>query len=293
MEIQQLHYFIKTAEVLHFTKAAELSFVTQSALSQQIKKLEEELGMPLFLRSGKKVQLTEAGNIFLEHAKRIVDDVVSGKQVIDDLNNMIGGELRIGVTYIFGLLILPVVQSFAKTYPDLKIIIEHGVTQQLEQKLVKNQLDLVLGISGNEIGVAVKKIPLFSSKLVLAVAKNNPLAELENIAFNKLVDLPLVLPSRGFSSRGFLDDLFEKRNLKPKISIELNAIHSLLQIIENSDWVTVVNEKALKGWESIKAINFEDVHTERESFILTIDNAYQKKAVKLFIEAFSAHFKSI
>lgn len=54
MEIQQLNYFINTAEVLHFTKASELSFVTQSALSQQIKKLEEELGMPLFLRTGKK-----------------------------------------------------------------------------------------------------------------------------------------------------------------------------------------------------------------------------------------------
>lgn len=293
MEIQQLRYFIKTAEVLHFTKAAELCFVTQSGLSQQIKKLEEELGMPLFFRVGKRVQLTEAGRIFLQHAKRIVDDVVSGKQAIDDLNNLIGGELRIGVTYIFGLLIVPVVQSFAKMYPELKIIIENGVTEQLEQKLVQNQLDLVLGISGNEIDVAVRKVPLFSSKLVLAVAKSNPLALLESIPFKRLEEFALILPSKGFSSRGFIDNLFEELNMKPKISIELNAIHSLLQIVESGDWVTVLNEKALKGWENIKAVDFEGVQTERESFILTMDNAYQKKAVNLFIEAFRVYFISI
>ena len=101
MEIYQLQYFIKTAEVLHFTKAAELCFVTQSGLSQQIKKLEEELGMPLFKRIGKKVQLTEAGSVFLIHAKQVLENVENGKQAIEDLNEMIGGELRIGVTYIF------------------------------------------------------------------------------------------------------------------------------------------------------------------------------------------------
>src|SRR4051794_8102649 len=121
MEIYQLEYFIKTAEVLHFTKAAELCFVTQSGLSQQIKKLEEELGMPLFVRIGKKVQLTEAGSVFLIHAKLIIENVQSGKQAIDDLIQMIGGELRIGVTYIFGFLVLPVVDLFAKTFPHVKI----------------------------------------------------------------------------------------------------------------------------------------------------------------------------
>ena len=97
---------MKLAEVLHFTQAAEACYVTQSGLSQQIKKLEDELGMALFLRIGKKVQLTEAGAIFLHHAKRILDDVDIGKQAIDDLNELIGGELKIGVTYVFGLLVL-------------------------------------------------------------------------------------------------------------------------------------------------------------------------------------------
>ncbi|MEG0850538.1 LysR substrate-binding domain-containing protein [Flavobacterium plurextorum] len=285
MEIYQLEYFIKTAEVLHFTKAAELCFVTQSGLSQQIKKLEEELGMPLFKRIGKKVQLTEAGSVFLIHAKKVVENVENGKQAIEDLNEMIGGELRLGVTYIFGLLILPVINAFAKTYQNLKIVVEYGTTEALEQKLLTNELDLVLVISSHEIELPIQKVPLFTSNMVMAVSKSHSLASLDKIAFKKIEDVPLILPGKGSNSREYVEVLFKKYNMKPKISIELNSIHALLQMVENSDWATIVAEKALKGWDNLKAIQITGVVTKRESYMLTI-GGYQKKAVKLFMEEF-------
>lgn len=285
MEIYQLQYFIKTAEVLHFTKAAELCFVTQSGLSQQIKKLEEELGLPLFKRIGKKVQLTEAGSVFLIHAKKVVENVENGKQAIEDLNEMIGGELRIGVTYIFGLLILPIVQAFAKQYQNLKIIVEYGTTEALEQKLLNNALDVVLVISSHPIEPPIQKVPLFISNMVMAVSKTHPLAHLDKIAFKKMDEIELVLPGKGSNSREFVEELFQKFNMTPKISIELHSIHALLQMVENSDWATIVAEKALKGWDQLKAIQITGVATKRESFMLTI-GGYQKKAVKLFMEEF-------
>ena len=285
MEIYQLQYFIKTAEVLHFTKAAELCFVTQSGLSQQIKKLEEELGMPLFKRIGKKVQLTEAGSVFLIHARKVVENVENGKQAIEDLNEMIGGELRIGVTYIFGLLILPVINTFAKQYPNLKIVVEYGTTEVLEQKLLTNELDLVLVISSHEINIPVEKVPLFTSQMVLVVSKIHSLAALDKIAFRKIEEIPLVLPGKGSNSREFVEELFAKNKMRPKISIELNSIHALLQMVQDSDWATIVAEKALKGWDDLKAIQITGVPTKRESFMLTL-GGYQKKAVKLFMEEF-------
>lgn len=285
MELYQLEYFIKTAEVLHFTKAAELCFVTQSGLSQQIKKLEEELGMPLFVRIGKKVQLTEAGSVFLIHAKKVVENVENGKQAIEDLNEMIGGELRIGVTYIFGLLILPVINAFAKTYQHLKIVVEYGTTEALEQKLIHNELDLVLVISSHEIGPSIQKVPLFTSHMVMAVSKSHSLATLDKIAFKKIEEIPLVLPGKGSNSREFVEELFAKNKMKPKISIELNSIHALLQMVQDSDWATIVAEKALKGWDDLRAIQITGVATRRDSFMLTMDG-YQKKAVKLFMEEF-------
>ncbi|KRD63094.1 LysR family transcriptional regulator [Flavobacterium sp. Root935] len=285
MEIYQLQYFIKTAEVLHFTKAAELCFVTQSGLSQQIKKLEEELGMPLFKRIGKKVQLTEAGAVFLIHAKKVVENVENGKQAIEDLNEMIGGELRIGVTYIFGLLILPVVNAFAKKYQNLKIIVEYGTTEVLEQKLLDNELDLVFVISSHEIEMPIQKVPLFTSNMVMVVSKNHALAHLDKIAFKKIEEIPLILPGKGSNSREYVEELFKKFNMKPKISIELQSIHALLQMVENSDWATIVAEMALKDWDDLKAIQITGVVTKRDSYMLTL-GSYQKKAVKLFMEEF-------
>lgn len=285
MEIYQLQYFIKTAEVLHFTKAAELCFVTQSGLSQQIKKLEEELGLPLFKRIGKKVQLTEAGSVFLIHAKKVVENVENGKQAIEDLNEMIGGELRIGVTYIFGLLILPVVNAFAKKYQNLKIIVEYGTTEVLEQKLLDNELDLVFVISSHEIEMPIQKVPLFTSNMVMVVSKNHALANLDKIAFKKIEDIPLILPGKGSNSREYVEELFKKFNMKPKISIELQSIHALLQMVENSDWATIVAEMALKDWDSLQAIQITGVSTKRDSYMLTM-GGYQKKAVKLFMEEF-------
>ena len=283
MEIYQLQYFIKTAEVLHFTKAAELCFVTQSGLSQQIKKLEEELGLPLFKRIGKKVQLTEAGSVFLVHAKKVVENIENGKQAIEDLNEMIGGELRIGVTYIFGLLILPIVHAFAKQYQNLKIVVEYGTTEALEQKLLNNALDVVLVISSHPIEAPIQKVPLFISNMVMAVSKTHPLAHLDKIAFKKMDEIELVLPGKGSNSREFVEELFQKFNMTPKISIELHSIHALLQMVENSDWATIVAEKALKGWDQLKSIQIIGVATKRESFMLPI-GGYQKKAVKLFME---------
>lgn len=285
MEIYQLEYFIKTAEVLHFTKAAELCFVTQSGLSQQIKKLEEELGMPLFKRIGKKVQLTEAGSVFLIHAKKVVENVENGKQAIEDLNEMIGGELRIGVTYIFGFLILPVVNAFAKTYKNLRIIVEYGTTEALEQKLMTNELDLALVISSHAIELPIQKVPLFTSNMVMAVSKSHSLAALDKIPFKKIEDVALILPGKGSNSREYVEILFVKHHMKPKIAIELNSIHALLQMVENSDWATIVAEKALKGWDDLKAIQITGVVTKRDSYMLTI-GGYQKKAVKLFMEEF-------
>jgi len=98
MELRQLQYFVKAAETMNFTEAASAVFITQSTLSQQIKQLEEELGMLLFDRIGKHVRITEAGHVFLTHAQKILREVQKGKQAISELNNAATGELNIGVS---------------------------------------------------------------------------------------------------------------------------------------------------------------------------------------------------
>ena len=116
MELRQLKYFVKVAELLSFSKAAKALFITQSTLSQQIKQLEDELDMALFFRNNHKVSLTEAGETFLEGAKKTLAEADDNKAKILDLAQGHRGVLNIGVTYSFGSILTESVLAFTKYF---------------------------------------------------------------------------------------------------------------------------------------------------------------------------------
>jgi len=258
MEFRQLNYFIKAAEMLHFTAAAEASFVTQSTLSQQVKQLEDELGMLLFDRVGKQVRLTEAGNVFLVHARQIILDIKKAKQAIFELNNLVNGELKIGVTYAFSSL--------------------------LESKLRVADLDFMVAFHEEEDNAGLEMQQLFSSRITMVVSKKNPLASLSKISLKDLGKLELILPSNGFSSRDLLNEMFRKNNISPRIKIEMNDVHSLLSMVETGHWATIINEKAISSWENLVAIPISGKELYKQAFILSLKGAYQKKSASLFID---------
>ena len=284
MEVRQLGYFIKAAEMLHFTEAAAASFVTQSTLSQQIKQLEEELGMLLFDRVGKHVRLTEAGNLFLIHARQIVLDIKKSKQAIFELANMVNGELKIGVTYAFSSLLLPALTPFSEKYPGIMIHVEYGTAGELENKLRTADLDIILAFHEQADSSGLEMQPLFSSRIMMVVAKRNPLAKLTKIKLKELGKLELILPSNGFSSRDLLNEIFRKNNIIPNIKIEMNDVHSLLSMVELGNWATIINEKAIGTWDTLVAIPISGKELYKKAFILWQKGVYRKKSAILFME---------
>jgi len=254
MEVRQIGYFIKAAEMLHFTDAAAASFVTQSTLSQQIKQLEEELGMLLFDRVGKQVRLTEAGKVFLVHARQIILDIKKSKQAVFELNNLVNGELKIGVTYAFSSLLLPALTPFSEKYPGIMIHVEYGTSGELENKLMMADLDFMVAFHEQEDTDGLEMQSLFSSRIMMVVSKKNPLAKLAKISLKELGKLELILPSNGFSSRDLLNEMFRKNNISPRIKIEMNDVHSLLSMVESGHWATIINEKAISTWDSLTAV---------------------------------------
>lgn len=284
MEVRQLSYFIKAAELLHFTDAAAASFVTQSTLSQQIKQLEEELGMLLFDRIGKQVRLTEAGNVFLIHARQIILDIKKSKQAIFELANMVNGELRIGVTYAFSSLLLPALTPFSEKYPGIMIHVEYGTAGELENKLRMADLDILLAFHEQSDGEGLEMQPLFSSRIMMVVAKKNPLATLSKISLKELGKLEMILPSNGFSSRDLLNEIFRKNKISPNIKIEMNDVHSLLSMVESGNWATIINEKAIITWDTLTAIPISGKELYKQAFILWQQGVYRKRSALLFME---------
>ncbi|MCD0488260.1 LysR substrate-binding domain-containing protein [Pedobacter sp. MC2016-14] len=284
MELRQLNYFIKAAEMLHFTEAAAASFVTQSTLSQQIKLLEEELGMLLFDRVGKHVKLTEAGNLFLYHARQIALDVKKAQQAIFELNNLVIGELKIGVTYAFSSMLLPALAPFSSKYPGIKIVLEYGTASELEQKLKQAELDVILAFHDQSDNEGLEMESLFSSRITMVVAKKHPLASLQKISLAELANVELILPSKGFSSRDLLDDLFLKKKISPLIKVEVNDVHSLLSMVNEGSWATIINEKAILSWDDLVVIPIAGKEYYKQAFILWQKGVYRKKSATLFVD---------
>jgi LysR family cyn operon transcriptional activator len=284
MELRQLQYFVKAAETENFTEAASAVYITQSTLSQQIKQLEEELGMLLFDRIGKHVRITEAGSTFLPHARKILNEVQKGKQAITELNNVGTGELNLGVSYAFTSLLLPVLAPFSSKYPGIRIFITYGNPEELERKLRLAELDMILAFHNESNDRDLEMQLLFSSSIVMVVAKNNPLSKLEKITLHELAKQELILPGKGFSSREFLNHLFSAQKIVPRIKIELNDVHSLLTLIQDGPWATVLNEKALIGWNNIVAVPIIAKGLKKQSYILWQKGVYRKKAAVLFID---------
>lgn len=284
MELRQLKYFIRSAETLNFTEAAHSLYISQSTLSQQIKQLEDELGIPLFDRIGKRVRLTEAGTMFLPYARQTLVDAESGRLVIDDLKGLKTGELHIGVTYGLSALLTPVLVQFSKQYPDIKIIVEFGTSQELLDKLKSTRVDFLLSfleLQNNELFVSKR---LYDSPLTLVTHPSSPVAGKKFIPMKELENIPLVLPAKGFHTRHFLNEALAKNNINPDIRMELNDINILLQLVETGNWCTIMTVAAVKERKTLKTIPIRGLNIISQASITWPKDSYRKKSVLVFTE---------
>lgn len=284
MELRQLKYFVHAAEKGNFTAAAEELYITQSTLSQQIMQLESELNTHLFDRIGRKVRLTESGQVMLEHARFVLAEVDKTRQAIEDLQGLLTGELRIGVTYAFTALLLPLLTSFPKKYPGIRLRIVYAAPDELMPKLLAADLDIVLTFHTSGQDEALNMVPLLKSRIVMAVSKNHRLATAKSLPIEALKGVDMILATRGYSSRDFLDEILYKHNISLSVGIEMNDVHSLLSLVEKGHWATLLNERAVAGWKNIVAIPVKGKEWERRSYIITQKGTHPKKSAVRFIE---------
>lgn len=284
MELRQLKYFTRSAEMLNFTEASKGLFISQSTLSQQIKQLEDELGILLFDRIGKTVCLTEAGKLFLPYARQTIVDAESGKQIIDDVKGLMKGEVRIGATYGLSALLTQTIIAFLKKHPHIKIIVEFGTSEDLLEKLRTSKVDFVLSFLQIQKSKLFQSQTLFASPLSLVFHRSHKLASQKTIVLKDLENIPLALPGKGFNTRRFLDEIFETQQIKANVKMELNDINTLLNLVETGNWCTIMTVVAAKGRSNLKTIPIKNLSSNIRASITWLKDAYRKKAVLVFAE---------
>jgi LysR family transcriptional regulator, cyn operon transcriptional activator len=244
MELRHLRYFVKSAELLHFTRAADALHVSQPTLSTQIRALERELGSPLFQRVGRTVHLTAAGKLFLASAQRALCQIEAGQQCLDDLKGLLRGTLRIGATAPFGAALLPqVAREFLQLYQGMQIHLMKASTQTIEDGLKSGIFDLGLVYHTGSPSEDFDFREVLKVEIVAAVSQKHSLSKSNILRLQDLEKVPLALPTTDFATRQALDTAFAAGKIKPKIILETNDIEALFEVVRGGIAVTLLPDQ--------------------------------------------------
>ncbi|MBU5672431.1 LysR family transcriptional regulator [Paenibacillus brevis] len=237
MEHRLLDYFLVLAEELHFTKAADRLGITQPTLSHQIKLLEQELGTPLFQRSGKKTYLTSAGSILMEHAQQVHHELTQARLKIGELSGLKRGRLRIGCSG--NHLLTESLISFHQLHPDIELTVMELATDETHEGLLTNRLDLGVVFLPLEDEQLMSR-PLFNEELVFIISKHHKLASIPQITLPELRDVPLILFQQKFLARQLLDQACRQAGIALRPVIELSTMDSQIRMAEQGIGATIL-----------------------------------------------------
>lgn len=289
MELRQLKYFVKVAECLSFSEAAKMLCVTQSTLSQQIKQLECELGVPLFVRSSHSVALTEMGNEMLPSARQTIGCAEGCIERIADVSNMRTGTLNIGVTYSFSPILTETLIQFRKLYPDIKLNIFYKPMAELMIMLKEREVDFVLAFRPTYAVEGIESHILFQNYLAAIVGVQHPLAEKTSVTMEELEKYSLALPSRGLQARNAFDAVAGSEK-KFNIRVELNEVNILLKIIRQTSLVSVLAEATIHNESGVRAVRLDYPENEMSGCVHTLKDTYRKRSMQEFLRMLSESF---
>jgi len=251
MELRHLRYFLKTAELMSFTRAAEAMNVTQSTLSHQIRQLEQDVG-PLFERAGRAIHLTSRGRIFRANAERILGEVKSSLAALNDLEAMVTGQINFGAYRAFDSSPLPsVLTAFRKNYPGVEMRVHTGDHIELAHKLIEGVLDLAVGFAP-VVSEKIAAEQLFVEPLMLIVGKEHPFHGRSQVAIDKLQNLPMVAVNFENRQRQLIQRSLSARGIVPKVVIELNSNEAVLAMVRCGPYATICPSTDLPGLHSVR-----------------------------------------
>jgi DNA-binding transcriptional LysR family regulator len=244
VEIRHLRYFIAVAELRNFTKAAEASFVAQSALSQQISRLEHELGAPLFVRGKRGAELTPAGEVLLPHARRLVADEARARAEMRSYLGLEKGRLTVGLiqTSASAVDVVGAVAEFSRHYPGIELHIVNQTTAEMVEGVRRGSLDLaVVGVGPDELPDGLESRQLAVDPLVgvasekLASGLVGPVSVADLLGRGRLIQF-----AAGTGIRKHVDAAVRRAGLEVSSPFELTQASDLLVFAALGLGVTIV-----------------------------------------------------
>lgn len=248
MNIDQLKAFQQVAQTGNFTLAAKKLFLTQPAISQQIKSLETSLQLILFDRTAKKIRLTKEGELTLSYVHKFFKLYDEIKNISIHLNSLEKGKISIGATTVIGTYFLPkIIGTFSKKFPGVEINLRFGNSNVIHTLLENGKIDF--GFAGKLSGPIEMENPIIhTEKFFLVTSPDNPILKKNNPSLSDFLSYPFIFREKGTQTRLLVKEFFKKNTGKefPEKFIQLHSLEATKRIITEGYGITVLPEIAVK-----------------------------------------------
>ena len=292
IDIAELLTFIKVAETSSFSEAGSQLFVTQPAISKRVASLENSLGVKLFDRIGRQVQLTEAGIRLLPKARKMAEDLQDIKRSMTLQMQDVSGELRISTSHHVGLHRLPKsLKQFQEDFPSAQLEIEFAQSEEAYQDVLKGRAELGIITLSNKENPLIESLPIWSDPLACVVSKDHPLALSNNLSLIELAQHACVLPNKNTFTRQIAEQAFGKQGLKPQVRMNTNNLETLAMLV-NIGWGWSLLPSTLVD-EKLVVLNLPDLNVERKLGVIHHKQRTLSRAAIAFIELLKSDSSSL
>jgi LysR family nitrogen assimilation transcriptional regulator len=248
VDLKQLEYFVRVAELGSFTRAAVALDVAQPALSRQVRLLEVELRQNLLTRNGRGAAPTEAGKLLLEHGRGILHQVERAREELGRVRGALAGRVAIGLPpSVSKALAVPLIREFRRRMPEATLSISEGLSVAMQESLAQGRLDIALRYNASA-SPGIELSPLLEEDLFLVQASKSKVAAARRqrpVTLRELAALPLIIPSRPNSIRMLVESEMAGLGVRPQVVLEIDGVAAILDLVEDGAGSAVLTRNAV------------------------------------------------
>ena len=240
LNFNQLRVFYYAAKNLNFTAAANDLYITQPAVTFQIKSFEEFCNLKLFKKRGRRIYLTDEGKSLFKYADRIFKYEKEIENVIDDMRELRRGVLSLGTTKAYARYFMPLmITTFRKNYPNIKIQLNEGSSLDMIHSLLDFKIEVAV-IAKTEDNPEINFIPFSQEEMAVIVSLDHPFTRRKSILFRDLAEERFIMKEKGSGTRNLVESLFQKEDCTPNILMETSNTEFIKELVQRGEGVSFV-----------------------------------------------------
>ena len=295
LTLRQLQVFESAATHLNFSLAAKQLYLSQPAVSMQIKQLEENIGLPLFEQMGKKVFLTEAGRELFHNSRNISQQLADMEAVFDEMKGLGKGKFTLSVVNTANYFTPQLLARFCQRYPNINVNLHVANRDAVLKQLADNSTDLaIMGQPPDDLDISAESF--LDNPLVVIAAANHPLAKLKRVKFARLAAETFLSREQGSGTRGAMERVFAQHKIQPHISMEMETNEAIKQAVQAGMGLGILSLHSIElelETKRLAMLNVEHFPLLRHWFVAHRSNKRLSSAALAFKEFLLAEARKI